>query len=296
MSKFEPTIKIKDTKFDINRIGGSNLCLQIGKNGIDVCITDLQLKRCTALEKHQLKNSDNLNFENITQAFTELWDGHHWLKAGYWKTVTITYKDTSSVLIPNELTTDDDKLTLMLNKLGLPTNDEAYFMVKHKNNIISTVIFQYVPVVFNNWIKQIYPDNKIIFLPNAAPVIEGLLRFQNHQKLNELFGIVIKESSVLIYYFTDQKLKFFNKFDFHKKYELTYFVLLVLKQLNLSPATQPVFVWGEITETSNAFNELFKRIKHLNFGMRPANNRYGYKYDEVPEHQFFDLFSQTYFK
>ncbi|MEO1096986.1 MAG: DUF3822 domain-containing protein, partial [Bacteroidota bacterium] len=63
------------------------------------------------------------------------------------------------------------------------------------------------------------------------------------------------------------------------------------KGLNRSQKTSDVILWGYIGKQSPHYNEFYKYIKNISFGDRPSYLKYGYMFDEVQDHHFFDLYS-----
>jgi hypothetical protein len=52
-----------------------------------------------------------------------------------------------------------------------------------------------------------------------------------------------------------------------------------------------VVLWGYIGNNSPHYHEFYKYINNVTFGGRPHGLRFGFPFDEVQEHHFFDLFS-----
>ena len=65
----------------------------------------------------------------------------------------------------------------------------------------------------------------------------------------------------------------------------------VMKNLGMDQQKSEVILWGYIGRKSPHYNEFVKYVRNVNFGHRPTNLGFGYMFDEVQEHHFFDLYS-----
>jgi hypothetical protein len=66
---------------------------------------------------------------------------------------------------------------------------------------------------------------------------------------------------------------------------------LVMQEQKLNPDQDPVTVWGDITHDSALFTILRKYVRNVNLGKKPQTISYSYKFDDVFDHRFFDLYS-----
>jgi hypothetical protein len=64
-----------------------------------------------------------------------------------------------------------------------------------------------------------------------------------------------------------------------------------MKSMNMDQQRSEVVLWGYIGKNSPHYLEFEKYIQNVSFGGRLPNLKFGYMFDEVQEHHFFDLFS-----
>ncbi len=50
-------------------------------------------------------------------------------------------------------------------------------------------------------------------------------------------------------------------------------------------------LWGYIGKNSPHYHEFYKYVSNVIFGHRPEYLQFGYMFDEIQEHHFFDLYS-----
>ena len=89
----------------------------------------------------------------------------------------------------------------------------------------------------------------------------------------------------------DGKLLYYNQFAIKQFSDYIKYIMMVMKTLNLTQESSQVVLWGYIGKNSPHYVEFYKYINNVTFGGRPKNISFGYMFDEVQEHHFFDLFS-----
>jgi LPS-assembly protein len=61
--------------------------------------------------------------------------------------------------------------------------------------------------------------------------------------------------------------------------------------LGIDQETGQVVLWGYIGKNSPHYQEFAKYVRNISFGERPTHLKYGYLFDDIQEHHFFDLYS-----
>jgi hypothetical protein len=87
------------------------------------------------------------------------------------------------------------------------------------------------------------------------------------------------------------QLLYYNQFAIKQFSDYVKYIMLVLKSLNMDQHTSEVILWGYIGKNSPHYNEFYKYINNVTFGGRPDGLRFGFPFDEVQDHHFFDLFN-----
>lgn len=86
-------------------------------------------------------------------------------------------------------------------------------------------------------------------------------------------------------------LKYYNQFVIHRFADYVKYIMLVMKTMNLTQESSSVLLWGYIGKNSHHYHEFVKYVRNVAFGQRPSHLSYGYVFDDVQEHQFFDLYA-----
>ena len=148
-------------------------------------------------------------------------------------------------------------------------------------------------IIFQIWLQKkardFWPNVKILHFSSA--LIESLsINLKNKTSAKNLL-INVRSGCFDVVYFVDNKLHFFNSFDFRTKEDFIYFLLITIDQLGLNPEKVELLLMGEIDSSDENYQMVHKYIKYFSFIER--NNNYGYSYvlDELMSHKYFALFN-----
>src|SRR4051812_4040366 len=103
---------IKDDNFNVDNISQYNLSLQVSNDLFRICITDTENNRCLFLEDYQLSSINHP--QQLLDQLELIYDDHHVLQAGFWKSIKLGIKNKNFSLIPTPLF-DKDYLKDYLN-------------------------------------------------------------------------------------------------------------------------------------------------------------------------------------
>ena len=286
VSGYKLNKKVKDDTFNVDLISNYTLSLQISPNLFRVCVTDGEKNRCLLLEDYSF--SSIYGADQIIEKLTEIYDDHHVLKAGYWKSVKLALKTPNFSLVPNSLF-DKDFAKDYLN-LNCSIKEEAEEVLYYHQNSTDVVNIFSADKKVLDWFIAAYPAKTIKVIHHTCPLIEGVLFNRNHKQEKSMF-LYVEKNQVTILITKSKTLEFCNSFYFSSPDDFVYYVMFVVEQLKFNPDSNPVTVWGEIMPDSEMYKKLFKYIRNVNFGNKPSSLYFGYNFDEIFDHSFFDLYS-----
>jgi len=276
--------RVKDDKFNVEKIDLYNLSLQISEDLFRVCITDTKNNRCLLLEDYQFTEVKTVS--DLINQLELIFDDHHVLKAGYWKSIKLSIKNKSFSLVPDSLF-DKDYLKEYLNINCTINGKEIYY---HKQKTTDTVNIFPADKKLIEWFKAKYPLKPIRFFHYTSSFIEGLMIDKALQEERSVF-IASEKNFLTVLVKKNKRLEFCNTFYYATPEDFIYFVLFVFDQLKLNPESTPVTLWGEVTSDSPVYSKLYKYIRNISFGKKPTTLTFGYQFDEVFDHKFYDLYN-----
>jgi len=278
--------KIKDDKFAVDDLQHYSLLLQVGVRDFQLCVVDTRNNRCILLEDFILASVKS--YSQLTEALENIFDNHHLLKAGFWKNVKVAFKNNKFSLVPTSLFSNTSVLDyLSLNVKVDPEKEELLYYKQIKTDAVNTFA---VNKVLYNWLIKAYPNIKLGLLPQSSGLIEGVLSQTKHHKPNSLF-LYVDRFKLHIVTTRNGKLEYYNQFVIKQFSDYIKYIMTVMQGLGHNQKTTPVVLWGYVGKQSPHFHEFAKYIKNLSFGDRPDFLKYGYFFDEVQDHHFFDLYS-----
>lgn len=278
--------KVKDAKFNVENLHQYNLLLQIGVRDLQVCIVNSKDNQVVLLEDYVLANAKT--YKELKELLAALFDEHHLLMAGFWNLVKISIKNSKFSLVPSSLFVKEALLDyLKLNSKVNPETEEILYYKHIKSKAVS--VFAVNKHIYN-WVNSLYPNAEVGFIHQSSALIEGVFNFSKTQKKDSLY-LYIDRFKLHILSVKNGDLEYYNQFTIKKFDEYIRYVMLVMKGLSKSQKTSEVVLWGYLGKQSPHYNEFYKYIRNISFGERPEYLKYGFVFDEVQDHHYFDLYS-----
>jgi hypothetical protein len=277
--------KIKDEKFDEENLHQYSLLIQLGARDFQACVVD-ENNRVLLLEDYVF--NDVGSPEQQVQILKELYDAHPLLMAGFWKAVTFSIKSNKFVQVPGQLFVPTSAAEyLKFNARIEPDSDQILFC---KNTNIDSITVYVAPKPLYEWLTSIYKNSSLKFIHQSTALIEGVLRIAGNQKSSPLY-LYVDRFKMHILAARGGQLIYYNQFPIKHFADYVRYIMLVLTALGMDQQTSQVIMWGYIGKNSPHYHEFIKFIRNVSFGEKPSHLTFGYLFDELQEHHFFDLYS-----
>ena len=278
--------KIKDDRFDEELINQYHLLIHIGTRDFQMLVLDPDQNRVLLMEDFVLPGISTQN--ELMLMLDQLFDSHAVLKAGFWKRVKVSIKNQKFVQVPQALFSESSlEEYLKFNAPIDPDNEE--FLASPNPRCEAVTVFA-INKELKDWLTSIYPNSPPTFTHQSAALIEGTMQFSEGMNDNPLY-VYIDRFKLHILSCKDGKLLYYNQFAIKQFSDYVKYIMMVMKTLNLNQESSQVVLWGYIGKNSPHYVEFYKYINNVTFGSRPKNISFGYMFDEVQEHHFFDLYS-----
>ncbi len=277
--------KIKDPKFEIDRLEFYSLSLYIGLKDFQILITDHETGYVVLLEDYVFDPELKESKKNEVVKF--IFDDHHLLLANFWKSINLTIKNRQYSFIPYNLF-DEKKASSYLSINTVFDADKDELMLTYHKHLDLVNVFA-VPVWVVDLLSGIYPGKRINYIHQSSSLINGVLSQNIEQKRD--IAIYLDRFGMHILVIDDRQLVFYNQYIIKKFTDYINYVKMVAKELNFDPESEEIKIYGYLGKNTPHFQELKKDLEQLAFGSRPNNLKYSYVFDELMEHQYFDLFA-----
>ncbi len=278
--------KIKDERFDVDKISTYTLLIHVGARDLQVGIVDGAENRMLLLEDFVFPSLTSR--AALLETLDELFDDHALLKAGFWKAVKVSVKNNKFIQVPEALFVKEaQEEYLRFNAARDGDREFVESVVNMRSKAITVFAF---PKDLGDWFRKMYPRITVTFLHQSAALIEGVSRVSENRKDNPLY-IFVDRFKLHILFAKQGTLLYYNQFVIRQFSEYVKYIMLVMRTLNLRQDNTNIVLWGYIGKNSPHYNEFYKYISNVTFGYRPKHLRFGYMFDEVQDHHFFDLYS-----
>lgn len=278
--------KIKDERFDVDHINQYNLLIHMGARDLQVGVVDSLENRMLLLEDFVFPSLSSQ--EELLGVLEQLFDDHALLKAAFWKRVNVSIKNNKFVQVPESLFVSGSEAEYLQFNAHLNSGRESVHTVKNK--LTGAITIFTATKELEEWLGTLYPNTDLRFLHQSAVIIEGVTEVSRGRKDNPLY-IFVDRFRLHVIYAQQGKLIYYNQFIIKQFAEYVKYIMLVMKTLNLKQDSSQVVLWGYIGKNSPHYNEFYKYINNVVFGQRPKFLKFGYMFDELQDHHFFDLYS-----
>lgn len=278
--------KIKDDRFDEDKIHQYALFINIGTRDLQVGVVDQEANRFLVLEDYVFPSVSS--HAELVSALDQLFEAHAFLKAGFWSQIKVSLKNQNFVQVPQALYSEDALGDYLKFNTHVNTDHEDFIPVSLKSTQAVTVFA--IHKELKSWLQHIYSNNNVVFIHQSAVLIEGVMQVANSRKDNPLY-IYVDRFKLHVLSTHRGKLIYYNQFVIKQFSDYVKYIMLVMRSLNMDQKTSQVVLWGYIGKNSPHYHEFYKYISNVTFGSRPGDLDFSYFFDEVQEHHFFDLYS-----
>lgn len=276
--------KIKDERFDEDLIHQYQLLINIGFRDLQIGVIDDQENRMLLLEDYVFPSL--ASGDDLLQILDQLFDAHAFLRAAFWKGIKVSIKNNKYVQVPEALFLEEAKSEYLRFNAYVEDDEEVASIFNPKTKAVTVFA---IPSALKKWLLGLYPTEKVLFMHQSAVLIETLTNYSTYKKDNSLY-IYVDRFKLHIMSCRNGSLLYYNQFAIKQFSDYIKYIMLVLKSLNLSQQNSQVVLWGYIGKNSPHYNEFYKYINNVVFGNRPKFLTFGYMFDEVQDHHFFDLY------
>lgn len=278
--------KIRDPRFDEEFIHQYHLLINIGTRDFQLSVLDPNEKTVLLLEDFVLPNITS--HDELLQLLDQLFDSHALLKAGFWKKIKVAFKNQKFVQVPQALFAQEALAEYL--KFNAHIDPSREDLLASFNDQAKAVTVFAINKDLKAWIDGVYPNNKPLYTHQSAALIEGLMSVSRKRTDNPLY-VYVDRFRLHILACKDHKLLYYNQFSIKQFSDYIKYIMLVMKSLNMDQQNSEVVLWGYIGKNSPHYNEFYKYINNVSFGNHPPQLRFGFPFDEVQDHHFFDLYS-----
>ena len=256
-----------------------NLSILIGMDRFSYAIIDGQ--NLLTLKSYKL-SSDLKSEKELHTALQDIFIEDKILKLPFGKT-TVGLTNNQSTLVPNNFFQKEATNTYLRNQISSLAKQQVF--IDDIKNVKAKNVYAYNQEIYF-LVKGYLPNAH--FCHSSTATLQGFLSLsQNTKKIY----VNVKGDHLQIAFLDGKELVFYNAFSFEDEQNFIYHIVLIYNQFNLSTESVPTVLSGQITQDSKSYRILYRYINHIEFSDAPFSIRFGKKYQDIPTHFYFDLFS-----
>ena len=278
--------RVKDEKFSIDELEDYSLTLQVGIRDFQIAVTDTQDGQVMSLEDYKLEGIKTVN--GRLRLIRDILDNHNYVTAGFWKSVKLCLKTHKFSLVPTNMFVADSAIDyLAVNSEIKPSFEEVSYYKQISANSVNIFATE---IKLCKWMASVYKRKPIHIIHQGSALIEGFLKHDDHSHEKSL-SCFVDRGILHIVASKEGKLLFYNQYAVRKKEDFLKYIMLVFKEMGMDPKTSGVQFWGFTKQNSDEITLLKKYIRNISLGSKPSFLKFGYKFDEIDDHQYCDVMS-----
>ncbi|MEQ8583258.1 MAG: DUF3822 family protein [Marinoscillum sp.] len=285
-STFKLIKRIKAGSFDESKLPSYSLCLQIGIRDFQFCVVNKQTGTCLAMEDYKLENIKTINTR--LEVIKEIVNKHSFIGSNLWDNIKVSFKTHKFSLVPGSHFLPEASSDYLAVNSEIKTKIEEVYYYKHIASSAVNIFACDKKVI--SWSKERYPNKSLQVIHQGSALIEGILKYDDHSKEKTMFTyfdrgilhIMVSQKNQLLYY---------NQFAVRKSEDYLKYIMLVFKEIGLSPKTSSLVVWGLLKNDAPQIELLKKYIRNISFGTKPNFLKFPSEFEDIADHRYFDLYS-----
>lgn len=273
-----PFLELYDETLDINSTENYELSVQVSADDISFCILDTLRNKFVMLRSYEPE--DNSRFDPYR--LNEIIRKDDFLTRKFRKTNIITPTQRST-LVPGPLFEDSRKEDYL--DFNQKKNDRERVMISKIKNFDVYTIFS-LQEGFADLLKGLFPEGNIMH--SLKPLFQ-YVHFNRRSTGNNVH-IHFEKDYFDTVVFDPNELKFCNTFQFKVRSDIEYFVLYVLKKMNVR-RDETVYLSGKTQEKEALLHGFSQYLTDVRFALPQGNYTFSYVLSEAELHRFLLLFS-----
>ncbi len=278
--------KIKDEKFDEEKLQQYVLLAQIGAKDFQAAVVDSEDQRLIFFEDYVF--NDVNSSEDLQGALQSLFESHEYLTAGFWKEVKISFKNNKFIQVPASLFIESAASEYLRFNAALENDIETVRFCRNSMTDAVTIFAARTDMLA--WLKKVYVNTTVTLFHQSVALIEGVLTAARHLPAEPIY-VYVDRFKLHVLYVKAGKLIYYNQFLIKQFADYVKYIMLVMKTMGMDQETGQVVLWGYIGKDSLHYQEFARYIRNVTFGERPSHLNFGYMFDDLQEHHYFDLYS-----
>jgi len=273
-----PFLELFDETLDINATENYELSVQVSPDDLSFCILDTLRNKFVLLRSYEPE--DNSRFDPYR--LNEIIKKDDFITRPFRKTIVIT-PTSRTTLVPAPLFDDSRKEDFLAFNQNFPEK-ERILTNKHRYPDIYTIFS--LPVGTADLLNSTFPRG--VIMHPLKPLFQ-YINFNKRSAGNYIHIHFDKEYFIMVIFDPDE-LTFCNTFYYKSLSDIEYYVLYVLRRLNIRQ-NEAVYLSGRTKRDQDILRGMSDYLGNLRFALPQGNYTFSYVLNETELHKYLVLFS-----
>ena len=230
------------------------LSIHISLNGLSFSIVDLISDEISFYKKHvftKKTNPKNL-LKELKRHFKETPEINDTFSS-----VKIIHYNNLSTVVPEVVFDKNNALSYLKFNSQILQNDYVAYDQIFNNECVNV----YIPYVnINNFIFKKF--DSFIYNHYSSIILEEV-KSNEKNSINPSLYLNMGLNHIEVIYFQNNKLIFYNTFDYSTKEDVIYYLLFTIDQLKLNPEKTPLIISGSISIDDEYYEIIYKYVRNV---------------------------------
>jgi hypothetical protein len=274
-----PFLELFDETLDINSTENYELSVQVSSNDLSYCILDTLRNKFVLLRSYEPE--ENLRFDQ--NHLVDIINKDDFLIRKY-KKISVITPSPKSTLVPGPLF-DDSKKNEYFAFNQIPSEGETILTNRLRDPDIF-IIFS-LPEGIVHILNSAFPGST--FMHQLKPLFQ-YINLNRRSLNNNNIHVYLKGDYLNMIIFDQSTLKFCNTFHYSTISDIQYYVLYVLKRMNIRQEETICFS-GRIIKQKDILSSFSNYLSTIRFAVPEGNYTFSYVFNETELHKFLTIFS-----
>ncbi|TPE46000.1 DUF3822 family protein [Pontibacter mangrovi] len=278
--------RIEDEAFSLTQASQCNLYIALSQKAIRLAVVNLERNKFVVLEDYELITvfSPLQVGEQLRLIAQEnpLFDQQNW------KNVRVSVSNPHFTLVPETLYDPAHQLDYL--RLHSDLNPQLDDVMCFRHGGLEAINIFALDNGLHEALREVFTEDNLQVVHLTSSFIRSVLHQSPRMPLRSMFAFV-ERNFVTLLVVGPTGLEFCNIFQYVSPEDFIYYIIFIMQEQKMNPEQETLTVWGDITHDSALFHILQKYIRHIKLGKKPSDAEYSYKFHDLFEHRYFELYS-----
>lgn len=278
--------RIEDEAFSLEQAAQSNLYIALSQKAIRLAVANTERNKFVVMEDYELITV--FSPMQVAEQLRLIAQENPLLQEQNWNTVRVSVSNQHFTLVPETLY--DPSFQQEYLKLHSDFNPQHDKVLCYRHNGLEAINIFAMDGALYQAVRNIFPERPTEVLHLTSSLIRSILQQTPRTNLRSMYAFV-ERNYVTLLVNGPGGLEFCNIFHYVSPEDFIYYIIFIMQEQKMSPEQETLTVWGDITHDSSLFNILQRYIRHIKLGKKPSDVEYSYKFHDMFEHRYFELYS-----